>query len=326
MAGVRAKQLVIRVVDLAVWPFAYAVGVLLREMRSRGLQFFPRTKRALLRAGVMPIRNHYYEPLFDPAALSRDLDANRALPGIDWNLDEQLEILDRMRYGDELRALEGASFGPRRFTYGNNYFSAGEVEFWYSWVRRFKPKRIYEIGSGYSTMVALAAIRRNREEDPDYACRHIAFEPFENAWLAECDVELRRQKAEDVDPDLFGELASGDVLFIDSSHVIRPQGDVVFELLEVLPRLAPGVVVHIHDIFSPRDYPRHWVFDLNLLWNEQYMLEAFLSMNMSYRIVGALNLLSRKHYDRLSAACPLLTPAHTPTSFYIRREPVVDAT
>ena len=89
------------------------------------------------------------------------------------------------------------------------------------------------------------------------------------------------------------------------------------EILEILPDLAPGVIVHFHDIFSPRDYPRQWIVDEVRLWNEQYMLEAFLTHNGSWSIIAALNYLHHSHRQELVAACPLLTSAREPGSFYI---------
>ncbi|MDR2358391.1 MAG: class I SAM-dependent methyltransferase, partial [Prevotellaceae bacterium] len=122
---------------------------------------------------------------------------------------------------------------------------------------------------------------------------------------------------EDVGVDFFRQLEANDILFIDSSHVIRPQGDVLFEYLELLPTLTRGVIVHIHDIFSPRDYLAHWVISEVRLWNEQYLLEAFLSFNSTWKILGALNFLHHNHYDLLKEKCPKLTPDTEPGSFYI---------
>lgn len=108
-------------------------------------------------------------------------------------------------------------------------------------------------------------------------------------------IEVLCQKIEQMDNQLLLELEKDDILFIDSSHVIRPQGDVLCEYLEILPILKPGVMVHIHDIFTPRDYLDHWLIDEVKLWNEQYLLEAFLSCNSQFEIIAALNFLSYRH-------------------------------
>ena len=133
------------------------------------------------------------------------------------------------------------------------------------------------------------------------------------------DVVVVRQCVEDVDKEIFSELEENDILFIDSSHVIRPQGDVLFELFELLPALKPGVIVHIHDIFSPRDYPIEWIRDEVRLWNEQYLLEAFLTSNREWKVIGALNYLHHNYYEQLNSVCPYLTKDSEPGSFYIQK-------
>ncbi len=127
------------------------------------------------------------------------------------------------------------------------------------------------------------------------------------------------RRVEDVGLGLFSELAENDLLFIDSSHVVRPQGDVLFEYLELLPTFRPGVIGHVHDVFSPRDYLKEWVVDLVKLWNEQYILKAFLTSNGDWKIIGALNYLHHSHPERLRKHCPYLTPDREPGSFYLQR-------
>ena len=107
-------------------------------------------------------------------------------------------------------------------------------------------------------------------------------------------------------------------MFVDSSHVIRPQGDVLKEFLEIFPQLASGVYIHVHDIFSPKDYLREWVVNEVRFWNEQYLLEALLSNSNRYEVIGALNYLKHSQYDRLKEVCPYLTPEREPGSFYMR--------
>ena len=136
-----------------------------------------------------------------------------------------------------------------RFEFENPSFRAGDAEVWYQVVRTTK----FEIGRN-STRLAAQAIRRSMAEDTEYACEHICIEPYEMPWLEDSGVTTVRERVENVDPAIFAALEDGDILFIDSSHMIRPQGDVLFEL-SLLPTLAPGVIVHVHDIFTPRDYP-----------------------------------------------------------------------
>lgn len=122
---------------------------------------------------------------------------------------------------------------------------------------------------------------------------------------------------ETVDPAVFFDLKSGDFLFIDSSHVIRPQGDVVHLFLKILPSLASGVIVHLHDIFTPRDYPIEWLAKRVWLWNEQYLLEALLSGGDDWQVLGGLNHLYNGALQELESACGGHASRSQPSSFYI---------
>ena len=118
-------------------------------------------------------------------------------------------------------------------------------------------------------------------ENENYSCEHVCIEPYEIEWLEKLNVKVIRELVENTDTTVFSTLDKNDILFIDSSHIIRPQGDVLFEYLEILPVLKSGVFVHIHDIFTPEDYPDDWVNNASF-WNEQYLLEAFLSFNNEF--------------------------------------------
>jgi hypothetical protein len=125
-----------------------------------------------------------------------------------------------------------------------------------------------------------------------------------------------------MDKSLFQKLGPNDILFIDSSHIIRPQGDVLFEYLELLPTLKSGVLIHVHDIFTPKDYLDEWVLDNHLLWNEQYLLEAFLTFNTQFKIIGALNYMSHHHRDQFAEKCPVFAkqPGREPGAFWMMRK------
>jgi predicted O-methyltransferase YrrM len=315
----RLLKNVLPAVDRALVPAVYLASRLLRAVRTHWAHF-PASRSALRAAGVLPVVDHYYEPLFNPAHLRAPLDAERALPGIRWNEDVQMAFLEQLDFGHELLALPlDVPADPSLYYLANGQFLSGDAEYWYAVIRRMKPRRIVEIGSGQSTLLARQAIRKNREEDSTYSCAHTCIEPYEAPWLERTGAAVVRQRVEEVPIDLFRQLERDDVLFIDSSHVIRAQGDVLAEYLEILPVLRSGVIVHVHDIFSPRDYPRQWVVDDVRLWNEQYLLEAFLTHNSEWEIVGALNCLHHRHYGRLKSVSPHLTPDREPGSFYIRR-------
>lgn len=312
------KITVTRILDLALAPLVLLAGSLLKAVRRIGLHRLTVCRRCLLWIGVLPLRKHYYEPLADPADFRFPLEQERPLAGIDWNIDGQLDFLRSLRYEHELPDLLAPRSSPLQFRLQNGSFESGDAEFLYQLIRAKKPRRFFEIGSGQSTLIARRALLKNAEESPDYNCKHVCIEPFEAPWLEQTGALTVRSCVEDVDRRLFAELDENDVLFIDSSHVIRPQGDVLTEYLEILPSLRPGVIVHIHDIFSPRDYLREWMVERMWLWNEQYLLEAFLIGNRSWRILGALNYLHHRHFNQLHRVCPYLAPDREPGSFYIQ--------
>ena len=300
-------------------PVAVIAAASLKGIRRLGVQRLPLCRKVLLGIGVLPIRRHYYEPFVHPRDLRKPLEQQRNLPGIDWNIDGQLAFLAELRYATEIPDLTTPRTSRTDFRLNNGSFESGDAEYLYQLIRAKKPSRIVEIGSGHSTLMAQRAVRRNREELGQYECEHVCIEPFEAPWLEQAGVTVIRQQVENVATGLFAQLGRDDLLFIDSSHIIRPQGDVVTEYLEILPSLKPGVLVHVHDIFSPRDYLREWVVDRMWLWNEQYLLEGFLTNNDSWKVIGALNLLHHTHFDQLHRVCPYLTMDREPGSFYIQR-------
>jgi len=310
---------ILPVIDILLAPLVYPAAWLLKIVRRAGIHRLPFCKSVLLKIGVFPVRNHYYEPQFDYRKKKQSLSQDRQLPGIDWNTGEQLKFLDHFSYSQELADIPQKKTDVLQFYFNNGAFESGDAEYWYQLIRTFKPKRIFEAGSGNSTLMAIKAIKSNRKEDPGYTCNHVCIEPYEIPRLEETGVAVVRKKIEDIETAYFSVLEENDILFIDSSHIIRPQGDVLFEYLELLPALNAGVIVHIHDIFSPKNYLKHWLEDEVRFWNEQYLLEAFLSHNRDWKIIGALNYLHHNHYDKLKSVAPFLTPAREPGSFYIQK-------
>jgi hypothetical protein len=320
----KTSSLLFAVADILFLPLAAPAAWIMKAIRRAGMERLPRTRSLLRRIGVFPIRNHYYEPLFDFKNLRQPLSSDRSLPGIDMNLTGQLELLSRFNYADELSAIPVSTTIKGQYAYDNGWYGAGDAEFLYSIIRLMRPRRIVEVGSGQSTLMAVEALRRNVEEGAP-ACEHVCIEPYENPWLEQKNITVLRKKLEDVDPGLFRDLQGNDILFIDSSHVIRPQGDVLKEILEILPILNPGVIVHFHDIFTPRDYPESWLEEKVLLWNEQYLLEAFLSCNREFVVIGALDFLARHHFHAMAEKFPIIAkngPSIAPGAFWLlRRSP-----
>ncbi|MEX0598212.1 MAG: class I SAM-dependent methyltransferase, partial [Candidatus Paceibacterota bacterium] len=276
--------------------------------------------RLFMKLGYLPIKDHYYQPLINPQKhLKKPLREDREIGGVDMNIEEQLTLLNDFNYKEELLRLPLSKTKELEFYYNNGSYCSGDAEYLYNVIRYFKPNNIIEIGSGNSTLMARNAIVSNQLEAEDYQCNHICIEPFEMDWLSNIDVKLERKKVEDIDLSFFKTLNKNDVLFIDSSHIIRPQGDVLYEILEILPILNSGVIVHFHDIFTPKDYLDAWVYEKHLLWNEQYLLEAFMSFNSEYRVIGALNYLSHNYKEEFSKACPVFAKQkdREPGAFWI---------
>ena len=305
--------------DVLLAPVVYCCALILRLVRRAGVKRLPHSREMLLRAGCFPVRDHYYEPAFRNEPLREVLSTQRDLPGIDLNVEAQLQLLKSFQYNDELASLPRKDPGGYEFYVDNRAFESGDAEYWYNLIRFKKPKRIIEIGSGFSTRMARRALKMNERDDPQYRCEHILIEPYEHEWLDELGCTVIREKVERCDKQMFTRLQANDILFIDSSHIIRPRGDVLCEYLDILPVLEVGVIVHVHDIFSPRDYPAEWIVDDVRFWNEQYLLEAFLTSNADWKIIGALNFLRHDFYEELSAKCPFLTQDREPGSFYIQR-------
>jgi hypothetical protein len=315
-------RLCLPLIDLAFVPVAAIASLAMRMIRRGGIGRLPLTSRTLRRVGVFPILDHYYEPLFNPAHLRKPLLEDRNLIGIDWNVAEQLDLLGKFRFNDELIRFPVDPQATHGYYYRNGAFESGDAEYLYNMIRLCKPRRIFEIGSGQSTLLASSAVAANRGEDANYQCEQLCIEPYEASWLGRLDVTVVRKPVELMDTSLFRQLEKDDILFIDSSHMIRPQGDVLFEYFEILPILKPGVLIHIHDIFSPKDYLEEWIVSDIRFWNEQYLLEAFLSYNSEFKIIGALNFLKHHHPKELTDACPILRAQlefREPASFWLRR-------
>ena len=301
------KWLIARSVDIVAAPFTFLSSVLLKLIRELDwkVAHMQLSKRIFSTVGVFPIIDHYYEPMFKPSLLTKSLREDRHLPGVNLNVQEQLDILQRFDFNDELKRFPIHKREEVGFYYHNGFFESGDAEYLYNMVRLYKPSRVLEVGSGFSTLIVQEAIKKNLEIEPDQNCEHVCIEPYENEWLDNLGLTVIRQPVQNVSTNLFRRLGENDILFIDSSHVIRPQGDVLFEYLEIFALLNPGVLVHVHDIFTPKDYPDEWVLNAVRLWNEQYLLEAFLTFNNRFKVIGALNFLAHNYPTHLSAKCPI---------------------
>lgn len=267
---------------------------------------YPLYRRQADRAGVHWRSTHYYQPTYTLEDLPAKTDGPRDLPGLDLREKEQLALLESFDVQDELARFSSRAGAELDFHYDNGQYNVGDADSLYAMIRHKKPRRIFEIGSGNSSRMVRHAIAANVADDSAYECRHVCIEPYEMPWLEKLGPEILRSRVEDVPLEFFGDLEAGDILFIDSSHVIRPFGDVLIEFQSIIPRLEAGVLVHVHDIFTPRDYPEKWLREERRLWNEQYLLETMLAHNTRYRTVLAMNWLTHEHRDTVNNAFPVM--------------------
>lgn len=270
--------------------------------------------------------NGYYQPIPDMRTIENSWDKTSELIGIDLNGHVQLRLLASFAAGYKAEydkfALEKSQISkPYEYYINNKQFESVDGEMLYCMIRHFKPKRIIEIGSGNSTYCAAKAVLKNAEEDKP--CKLIAIEPYPNEYLQKGFpglYKLLSQKVEGVQLSEFAELQENDILFIDSSHVLKIGGDVQYEFLEILPRLNRGVIVHFHDIFLPAEYPKEWVLKRHQFFTEQYILQAFLAFNNAFEVLWAGHFMHLKHADKLENAFgSYKTEKGLPGSFWIRR-------
>ena len=272
---------------------------------------------------VRPV--HFYEPVPDTRRLGPEIWARRTeMVGIDLKPKQQLDLLRELahRYRSEYDAFPRLATGrPLEYHVDNRSFESVDGEILYAMIRRLKPERMIEIGSGFSTLVAAQALLRN-EADGASPCDYVVCDPYAGEKIRRGVPGVTRlihAPVQEVPIAAFEALGENDILFIDSSHVLRIGSDVQYEYLEILPRLHPGVHVHIHDIFLPAEYPEAWVRREHRFWTEQYLLQAFLCYNRAFEVVWAGSYMHLKHPDELRAAFASYGPGRHPGSFWIRR-------
>ncbi|MBN2437571.1 MAG: class I SAM-dependent methyltransferase [Deltaproteobacteria bacterium] len=246
------------------------------------------------KAGYHFQRNDFYSPLNDCDFLieNKDLWKDRPpVPDIDWNIAGQLEVARTVsRYVEELRDVpENHPPGRIEYCWNNPFWNSSDALVQYGLLRDLKPRRIVEIGCGFSSLLMLRALARN-----EVSCEVTQVEPYPNPAVFELfprDWKHHRCLLQRAPLEIFQALQAGDICFYDGSHCSKVASDVNWFFFEVLPRLAPGVVIHLHDIFIPDDYPDMWIFERGQTWNEQYVLQAFLMHNNRYEILMANRLL-----------------------------------
>ena len=248
---------------------------------------------------------HYYSPIVAPGTLPRPLPRSEML-GITLDLDAMERLFHTL-----VPLLQGLDFPDEaapdhRYFVNNDMFGIGDATILAALIRHVRPRRVIEVGSGFSSAVLLDTLDRT----PDLTTQITFIEPYTDrlrGLLRPADharVQIIESGVQDVPLDVFTALGAGDILFLDTTHISKTGSDVNFELFEVLPRLAPGVWVHFHDVFPDFEYPESWVFEENRSWNEQYALRAFLQFNDVFRIAYANGAFATQRTAAVRAAAP----------------------
>lgn len=250
---------------------------------------------------------HYYSPVISIEDIKKresDIWKNAeidGIQGIDLRTREQIQLVHMFaNYYDEM-PFKADKQSKIRYQFENDYYSYTDGIILYSFIRHFKPKRIIEIGSGYSSAVMLDT----NELFFDNKIELLFIDPYSerlNSLMTEVDkrqVKVIESDVQLVSLDVFEKLEAGDILFIDSTHVTKTGSDVNYILFEILPKLKKGVLIHFHDIFYPFEYPKEWVFR-GVNWNEDYILKAFLMYNDKFEIKIFSEYLHKLHKSTFS--------------------------
>lgn len=277
------------------------------------------------RQGYHITRNHFYQPIPDTDTLGEHLwQKPLSMPGVDMNEAAQLQLAETVfpKYAAEWSYPEKQNAREFDFYRGNGFFESFDAEVLHSFIRGNKPSLVIEVGSGFSTFVSANACRLNAERD-NATTELIAIEPYPKDIIAKGFpglTQLIRRPLEEVEIETFLRLKDGDILFIDSSHIAKTGSDVNYLFHEILPRLNPGVLVHIHDIFLPAEYPKQWIFKDHHFFNEQYMLQSFLCFNSAFEVYWASHFMYLKHDQKLKELFKYRDLGEIgPGSFWIRR-------
>lgn len=259
---------------------------------------------------------HFYSPIVDTEALAKERariwPADPQVAGIEFDDASHRHVLQDV-LPRQLPAYDYPETLPDSDTLSsfytrNSQFSWLDARALFALLREWRPRRIVEVGSGYSSLLMADVNRRFLGGDCEISCIEPYPRPFLQAGVPGI-ARLLVQRVQDVPLREFSRLEAGDVLFIDSSHVAKTGSDVNHLYFEVLPRLAAGVRIHVHDIFLPHDYPQDWAVTDNRSWNEQYLLRALLMYSKAFRVVFGCSYAFHRFPEEVRAALALPSAA-----------------
>ena len=282
---------------------------------------------ACLRHKCLPLPVGFNSPVPDISDLDQRDSFNRRslLPGICWREEEQLVLLAQFgrMFGGECDWPTEPTKNPYQNYTRNGRFGYGCATGLHCFIRYFQPRRVIEIGSGFSSLVTSSALGINGKADSEY----IIIDPYPQPIMNNLHrmTQLINQRVELLDVSFFEQLEKNDVLFVDSSHLVKMGGDVNYLILEILPRVAPGVIVHFHDIPMPWEYDRAYFVNpkFRRFWTESYLLQAFLCFNGQFEVSLAMGYLMTERKKEFSSAFKHYNPQRHHAisgSFWIRRK------
>ncbi|HEV8020980.1 MAG TPA: class I SAM-dependent methyltransferase [Candidatus Lustribacter sp.] len=268
---------------------------------------FSEERRSLPNLYVVP--GHFYSPIVNPAELHHYLRAlaniGPEIAGVSIDRDAMIALWERLLPFLTTCPFSDAPAPGYRYGYDNQAFGYGDAVVLQAMLRHRRPKRLIEIGSGHSSACTLDTV----DQFMDGACEVTLIEPHPKRVRALLGdraggVRIIESAVQRVPEAVFAELEAGDVLFIDSTHVLRTGSDVFYELFEILPRIASGVAVHFHDMFWPFEYPSNWILEDNRSWNELYAVRAFLTNNDLWKIIFFSDYLTKIEHERVERDLP----------------------
>ena len=255
---------------------------------------------------------HYYSPIVDPSTIAEYVEKQYLqepddIKGIHFDEDAMVRF-----WKENAEFIKNTPFsehddGKNRYYYDNGMYPYGDAIMLRAMIAHFRPKNVIEVGSGFSSACMLDAVDHVGLSDFTLTCIDPDADRLRSRLREEdhSRVDIIEGLVQDVPVSTFSKLNENDILFIDSTHVLKTASDVHYELFSILPSLKKGVLVHFHDIQYPFEYPRQWLFEDNNSWNEIYALRAFLMYNSAFEVVFWNGLFAHRQRELVHETNPL---------------------
>ena len=276
---------------------------------SKGVKKITRIRQQLAYQFHVP-PGHFYSPIVSPAFVRQYEDAifdtsSREIAAVDLNEEQQRNLLEKLAVFYAGLPFTAEKQEGLRYYYDNEYYSYTDAILLHSMIRHLQPKRIIEIGSGFSSAMMLDTNQLFFDRQIDLTFIEPYPERLHSILQKEDRIQLLEKNIQEVPPEFFGTLEENDILFVDTSHVVKTGSDVNYIIFNILPNLKKGVYIHFHDVFFSFEYPKEWVLDLGRCWSEDYLLRAFLMYNHTFSIRLFGTFLVRYHAAWFKERMPL---------------------